>query len=199
MINNQTVKVYFNKDMMLDPDTFGYVKDSWLYFVYAADWSNYHFVNMVEYNIDEKSATLHLDSKMSMNTDYVVECDGIYTYGGGYVMDAEGYTVDQSGKYYATFKTTINDLSLVYTYPSPAVYGGSITFTNLKGSGTISIYTVNGVKIKDVEFTDTEQVVDLKTEAGKDLNSGVYFYRIKSDAGTKTGSFAVLKKATTVD
>ncbi|MCD6577889.1 lamin tail domain-containing protein [bacterium] len=191
MINNQTVKVYFNKDMSLDPDAWGYVKWGGNYIVYLSDWSNYHFINMVEYNIEEKSATLHLDSVMTMNrTDYTVECDdGL----GTYVEDSQGYDLSQSGVYWADFSTKIDDLDQVYSYPSPATTG-SITFTNLVGSGTISIYTLNGVKIDDIDFAgDVEKTVELKTPSGKDYVNGIYLYRVDSDKGTITGSFAVLK------
>ncbi len=193
MINEQTVSVTFSKDMYLDFYSFG-VKDSWLYFVYMDDFANYHYVNMVDYDIESRTATLHLDSPMTMQVDnYIVEASGWWTYGEGiYPSDTEGYDVSQSGEYLKYFSTEFDDLEMVHTYPSPAT-GDNVTFTNLVGTGTISVFTVSGVKVLEEEFDATELTIDLKNPGGATLVSGVYLYSIDSDKGKRTGTFAILK------
>ncbi len=205
MIDRQTVKIYFSKDMSQDTRAFGYVQDPWLYSVIDSEASPSMLIltNFVKYNADDNTAEIHLESAMPANSTLILDASGLFYYYGYawptpagthyYPTDTDGYTVYQSGKYYASFKTTVSDLTQVYTYPSPAT-GTTVTFTNLAGSGTISIYTLNGVKIDDVDFNnEVEKTVELTTPSGKPYVNGVYLYKIKSDKGTVTGSFAVLK------
>ncbi|MCK4644505.1 lamin tail domain-containing protein [bacterium] len=194
MIDEQTIKIYFNKAMNILE-----AGDSWYYFVYAADWSHYSYGGLAVYDHEEYSTVLHLLFPLEMNRDdYYVEGWAGYMYGDDiYIHDTKGYDISQSGQPYAVFNTNIDDLEMVYSYPSPAT-GSSITFANLVGSGTISIYTLSGVKIKDVDFDNTsdKKVVTLENDAEYDLKSGVYLYRVETDADgadVKTGSFAIMK------
>ncbi|MCK5399326.1 T9SS type A sorting domain-containing protein, partial [bacterium] len=194
MIDEQTVKIYFNKAMNILE-----AGDSWYYFVYAADWSSYSYGGLAVYDHEEFTTVLHLLFPLEMNRDdYYVEGWADYMYGDDvYIHDTKGYNLFQSGDIYAIFSTDINDLDLVYSYPSPAT-GAYITFANLVGEGTISIYTLSGVKIKEVEFTPaSDQLqVTLENDSNNDLCSGVYLYRVETDAEgaeVKTGSFAIMK------
>ncbi|MCH7770180.1 MAG: S8 family serine peptidase [Bacteroidetes bacterium] len=97
-----------------------------------------------------------------------------------------------------------NDLSDVYVYPNPAEIGSGITkltFANLPQLAQITIWTLDGIKVGEMEETDGNGGTDynLKDFAGKFLTSGIYIYRIvmldefNNENEEKIGKFAVVR------
>lgn len=73
-----------------------------------------------------------------------------------------------------------------------------IDFVNLPQKCTISIYTVSGKLVRELEHFATEENKrlswDLRTKDGLEIAYGVYFYVVDAPGiGTKTGKFAVIK------
>ncbi len=96
------------------------------------------------------------------------------------------------------------NLSNVYVYPSPArLHGGvnKITFANLPTRVKITIFSLTGRKIKQLEGETSGGGLDydLKDESGELLQSGIYIYRIvqldgnNNETGETLGKFAVIK------
>lgn len=97
-----------------------------------------------------------------------------------------------------------NDLSDVYVYPNPVKIGEShnaVTFANLPQKARITIWDINGVKIKTLEEQDGNGglTYDLLDETGKNISSGIYFFRVvmldnqNNERQEKLGKFAVIK------
>jgi hypothetical protein len=97
-----------------------------------------------------------------------------------------------------------NDLSDVYVYPNPAELGAGIekiTFANLPQSAKIMVWTLNGIKVAEIEESDGNGGVDfnLKDLSGEYLGSGVYIYRVvmldelNNESDEKIGKFAVIR------
>jgi subtilisin family serine protease len=97
-----------------------------------------------------------------------------------------------------------NDLSDVYVYPNPAEIGNGITkltFANLPQLAQITIWTLDGIKVSEIEETDGNGGTDynLKDFSGKLLTSGIYIYRIvmldefNNENEEKIGKFAVVR------
>jgi subtilisin family serine protease len=97
-----------------------------------------------------------------------------------------------------------NDLSDVYAYPNPAEIGTGITkitFANLPQYANITIWTLDGTKIGEVEENDGDGGADfnLKDFSGALLASGIYIYRIvmldefDNESDEKIGKFAVVR------
>lgn len=70
-----------------------------------------------------------------------------------------------------------------------------ISFTNLPGICTISIFTLDGNLVKTIEHTNGTGTAfwDLRSFANQLIATGVYVYHIKSTAGEKVGKFAVVR------
>lgn len=97
-----------------------------------------------------------------------------------------------------------NDLSDVYVYPNPSEIGTGttkITFANLPQYANITIWTLNGTKVGEIEENDGNGGLDfnLKDFSGDFLSSGIYIYRIvmldqfKNESDEKIGKFAVVR------
>ncbi len=72
----------------------------------------------------------------------------------------------------------------------------SIKFMYLPERCTITIYTLSGVKVKEIEHTDGTGIQnwDLTNEFGQDISFGVYVYHISlPDGKSKMGKIAILK------
>ena len=96
-----------------------------------------------------------------------------------------------------------NDLSDVYVYPNPvnSSRNETITFANLPRYAKITIWSISGTKINEIEERDGNGGItyNLKDFSGSDISSGVYFYRIvmldetNEEKEEKLGKFAVIK------
>jgi len=107
-----------------------------------------------------------------------------------------------------------NVLDNIYTVPDPYVAVSTLErrvineeegrgdrrldFVNLPKKCTVSIYTVSGKLIRELEHNATEEnrrlAWDLRTKDGLEISYGMYFYVVDAPGiGTKTGKFAVIK------
>jgi hypothetical protein len=101
----------------------------------------------------------------------------------------------------SSFAESISD---VYVYPNPFKLDGIsnfLTFANLTQNARITIFTINGIKVKELEETDGNGGVnwDLKDEKGEIVGSGIYIYRVVSldefntEVEEKIEKFAVIR------
>ncbi|MBK7377640.1 MAG: S8 family serine peptidase [Ignavibacteriales bacterium] len=108
-----------------------------------------------------------------------------------------------AGSYIVLTKFAEN-LSDVYVYPNPVRDNGSdlkITFANLPQYARVTIWTIDGVKINELEEKNGDGGLEfnLRNFNGDEIGSGIYFYRvIKQDElgeelEEKIGKFAVIK------
>jgi hypothetical protein len=111
--------------------------------------------------------------------------------------------INEGAGSYIVLSSFANDLSDVYVYPNPVkpTSGEALTFANLPRYAQISIWTVDGTKIGEIEESDgnggvTFNLLDL---SGNILSSGIYIYRIvmldesKNEQEEKLGKFAVIR------
>ncbi len=104
-------------------------------------------------------------------------------------------------KSFSTFTamaTAATALSDAYAYPNPfkpSEGHTTVTFTNLASQCTIKIFTLSGNLVKTIsESSGTGMNTwDVKNEAGQVLQSGLYFYVIKSPSDVKTGKLVIIK------
>ncbi len=103
---------------------------------------------------------------------------------------------------YVVLSSFAKDLSDVYVYPNPTKESTEkITFANLPQRAKISIWTIDGILINEIEETDGNGGVDfsLKDLSGNKISSGIYFYRIvqldemQNEGEEKLGKFAVVR------
>jgi subtilisin family serine protease len=108
---------------------------------------------------------------------------------------------DETGSY-AVLTGNSQDLSDVYVYPNPAKASyGKMTFAHLPKKARITIWSLSGEKISELEENDGNGGVEfnLRNSRGDLLSSGIYIYRIvrldDSDAEVekKIGKFAVIR------
>jgi hypothetical protein len=96
------------------------------------------------------------------------------------------------------------DLSDVYAYPNPVKSGTGITkvtFANLPQKSKITIFTIDGKHIIDLEESDGNGGVDynLLDSDGNPISTGIYIYRVvqlneqNEEGEEKLGKFAVIK------
>jgi hypothetical protein len=105
---------------------------------------------------------------------------------------------------YIVLSNFAKDLSDVYVYPNPAnVNGGAgtITFANLPQRAKITIWTLNGTQVNELEETDGDggTTFTLIDYSGEYLASGIYVYRVvmldelSNEDEEKLGKFAVFR------
>jgi len=76
-----------------------------------------------------------------------------------------------------------------------------LTFANLPKRAKITIWTIDGKKVNELEEEDGNGGLDynLKDEEGQGIGSGIYIYRIiqlddqKNETEEKIGKFAVIR------
>jgi len=103
---------------------------------------------------------------------------------------------------YIVLSTYAKDLSDVYVYPNPTKTGiDKITFANLPQRAKITIWSVDGKLVNEIEETDGNGGVDfnLSDQNGNSISSGIYIYRIVqlddqlNEGEEKLGKFAVVR------
>jgi len=105
---------------------------------------------------------------------------------------------------YLVLSNFAKDLSDVYVYPNPANVNdgaGTITFANLPQRAKITIWTLSGTQVKELEETDGDGGVTftLTDYSGEYLASGIYVYRVvmldefSNEGEEKLGKFAVFR------
>ncbi|MFA5113725.1 MAG: S8 family serine peptidase [Candidatus Margulisiibacteriota bacterium] len=87
---------------------------------------------------------------------------------------------------------TLNSI-LIYPNPFQPGTGSGVYFSGLNGSETISIYNVNGDKVKSQAAAgENSWCWDGTTAAGQQVARGIYFYVINQGTNKRTGKIAIL-------
>ncbi len=105
---------------------------------------------------------------------------------------------------YIVLSNFAKDLSDVYVYPNPANVNdgaGTITFANLPQRAKVTIWTLNGTQVNELEETDGDggTTFTLTDYSGEYLASGIYVYRVvmldefSNESEEKLGKFAVFR------
>jgi hypothetical protein len=85
----------------------------------------------------------------------------------------------------------------IHIFPNPfkPSKGDSfITFRNIPLYSSITITTLSGELVRELSTnTSTDVIWDVKNQEGKDLASGVYYYRINFPSGSASGKLAVIR------
>ncbi|MCU0414813.1 MAG: T9SS type A sorting domain-containing protein, partial [Ignavibacteriaceae bacterium] len=134
----------------------------------------------------------------SIGREYVLRVKDIFS-----SASTGSLKINEGAGSYIVLSSFANDLSDVYVYPNPVKpeSGEALTFANLPRYAQITIWTVDGTKIGEIEESDGNGGVtfDLKDLNGNTLSSGIYIYRIvmtdasKNEQEEKLGKFAVIK------
>jgi hypothetical protein len=101
-------------------------------------------------------------------------------------------------------KITDNDLDEIRVVPNPYIVSAewelrtnvrSIRFMYLPPECSISVYSLAGVKIKEIKHTNGtgDEAWDLTSDYGEDLAFGVYVYVVTAGDAKKIGKFALIK------
>lgn len=112
-----------------------------------------------------------------------------------YKIDSLGTDIDETGD----IETAPDKFTLLQNYPNPFNPETSIEFIlNQPGRVTVEIFNILGQKIKtvaDKKFRSGLQTLywDGKDENGKEVSSGIYFYRVKTDDMVKTRKMVLVK------
>lgn len=132
----------------------------------------------------------------SIGREYVLRVIDVFS-------SADSLKINEGAGSYIVLSSFANNLSDVYVYPNPVkpTSGEALTFANLPRYAQISIWTVDGTKIGEIEESDGNGGVsfDLKDLNGNTLSSGIYIYRIvmtdasKNEQEEKLGKFAVIR------
>lgn len=96
------------------------------------------------------------------------------------------------------YKAANKDLSNIMIYPNPfRPYRGNttITFDGMTGGAKITVYTVSGRQVREMEAdADGKYEWDATASGGEKLASGVYIYCVTNNKGQKAiGKFAVIR------
>jgi hypothetical protein len=146
---------------------------------------------------DAKSIYLDLTGNKpvgSIGKEYVLRISNL--------TSSTGITINTGAGSYVVLSTFAKDLSDVYVYPNPTKEGTEkITFANLPQRAKISIWTMDGILINEIEETDGNGGVDfsLIDLSGNKISSGIYFYRIvqldelNNEGEEKLGKFAIVR------
>ena len=105
---------------------------------------------------------------------------------------------------YIVLTSFAKDLSDVYVYPNPVKTGTgqkNVIFSNLPQRAKISIFSINGAHVIDIEENDGNGGLEfnLVDKDGNELSTGIYIYRVvqlddKNEEGEeKLGKFAIIK------
>ncbi len=133
----------------------------------------------------------------SVGKEYVLRIENL-------ISDAAsgGVRINSGAGSYLVLSTFAKDLSNVFVYPNPTKENSEkITFANLPKRAKITIWSIDGKMIFELEENDGNGGVDfdLKDFSGNRLSSGVYIYRViqldnmGNDSEEKLGKFAIIR------
>jgi subtilisin family serine protease len=172
----------------------------------ALNTANYAFepenkVTSVQVSSSKKSVTLNLKGQKpvgSIGREYVLRLKNIYS-----STETDSIPINEGAGSYVVLTGFANDLSDVYVYPNPVkpTSGEALTFANLPRYAQITIWTIEGTKIGEIEEGDGNGGItfNLKDLNGNQLSTGIYFYRIvmldesNNEKEEKLGKFAVIR------
>ena len=149
---------------------------------------------------DSKTIYLDLSNQKpvgSIGKEYVLRINNL-------ISDAStGNTPINTGAgSYVVLSTFAKDLSDVYVYPNPSKEStDKVTFANLPQRAKITIWTIDGIMINEIEETDGNGGVDfnLIDFSGNKISTGIYIYRIvqldeqSNEGEEKLGKFAIVR------
>ena len=187
------VKVIFNKEL---DETSALNKDN-----YSFNPDN----KITSIKIDENNpATIYLNLQGqkpvgSIGKEYVLQIKNVHS-----SVSSGNIEINSGAGSYIVLTGYAKNLSDVYVYPNPVkIKDGTskITFANLPTHVRITIWSIDGNKIGEVEETDGNGGVDfnLRNLDGELLSSGVYIYRavvidnFNNEGEEKIGKFAVIR------
>lgn len=133
----------------------------------------------------------------SIGKEYVLRIENL-------ISDAAsgGVSINSGAGSYIVLSTFARDLSNVFVYPNPTKeQTEKITFANLPQRAKISIWSIDGKLINEIEENDGNGGVDfnLIDFSGNRLSSGVYIYRVvqlddtRTEGEEKLGKFAIIR------
>jgi hypothetical protein len=173
----------------------------------ASDVNNYIFepdnkVSSATVNAtNKKIVSINLNGQKpvgSIGREYVLRVKDIFS-----SASTGSLKINEGAGSYIVLSSFANDLSDVYVYPNPVQpeTGEGLTFANLPRYAQISIWSVDGTLIGEIEESDGNGGVtfNLRDLSGNTLSSGIYIYRVvmldesKNEQEEKLGKFAVIK------
>ena len=172
----------------------------------ALNKNNYVFTpenKVTSITIDPKeSKTIYLDLSGqkpvgSIGREYVLRLNNLISN-----VASGSIPINTGAGSYIVLSTYAKDLSDVYVYPNPTKEGAEkITFANLPQRAKITIWSIDGVFINEVEESDGNGGVDynLTDLSGNHISSGIYIYRIvqlddqSNEGEEKLGKFAIVR------
>ena len=150
---------------------------------------------------DRKSISISLKGQNpigSVGREYVLRLKDIYS-----SMSTGNLKINEGAGSFIVLSSYANDLSEVYAYPNPVKpsNGELLTFAKLPRYAQISVWTIDGTKIGEIEESDGNggATFNLKDLSGALLPSGIYIYRVvmtdekKNEQEEKLGKFAVIQ------
>ncbi|MDY0082926.1 MAG: T9SS type A sorting domain-containing protein, partial [Ignavibacteriaceae bacterium] len=133
----------------------------------------------------------------SVGREYVLRIEDLLS-----DVSTGGVKINSGAGSYLVLSTFAKDLSGVFVYPNPTKENSEkITFANLPQRAKITIWSIDGKMIYELEENDGNGGVDfyLKDFSGNRLSSGVYVYRIvqldnmRNEGEEKLGKFAIIR------
>ena len=121
---------------------------------------------------------------------------------GKQVVDIENRTVTAKVTNLTVFRVARlqlpANLDQVVVFPNPFIpsqsISGQVTFDKLTENATVSIYTLDGDRVRtQIESTTGRAVWDGRNEGGADVVSGLYVYLIQGDGVEKVGQVMVIR------
>jgi len=134
----------------------------------------------------------------AIGREYVLRIKNVYS-----SVSTGNLKINEGAGSYIVLSSYSSDLSSVYVYPNPVKpsNGEFLTFAKLPKYAQITIWTIDGKKIGDVEESDGNggTSFNLIDSRGNQLPSGIYIYRVvmtdeqKNEKEEKLGKFAVIR------
>jgi hypothetical protein len=96
------------------------------------------------------------------------------------------------------FGASIASAEDTHAFPNPFVAQkstlGTIAFTPLPNSGTINIYTLDGLEIRSIDIPPGGLANwDTKNANGKNVASGVYYFRVNGGGQETVGKLVIIR------
>ncbi len=84
-----------------------------------------------------------------------------------------------------------------HAFPNPFVAKkstlGTIAFTPLPTSGSITIYSIDGVEVRSLPIDNNIVSWDTKNAGGKNVASGVYYFRVNGGPKETVGKLVIIR------
>lgn len=150
---------------------------------------------------DKKVVNINLKGQKpigAVGREYVLRLKDVYS-----SVASGNLKINEGAGSYIVLSSYANDLSEVYVYPNPVnpSTGEILTFAKLPQYAQITIWSIEGKKIGEVEESDGNggasfNLIDMN---GNPLSTGIYIYRVamtdekNNEQDEKLGKFAVIR------